>query len=153
LYFCFGLLKSNYKNFDDPGKFREIKTTYLIPRANFAINEIGKNYSTDENILRALRNYAVTTNILLDSIFSNLAKNKNKENHIFHKAIDKFAGFEQQKLSLSQKAILLINSVPQVTSTLVGMKSVNYVKDVRESIKSEYLGKYADYWHNNGFNI
>lgn len=147
------ILKSNYKNFDDPGKFREIKTTYLIPRANFAINEIGKNYSTDENILRALRNYAVTTNILLDSIFSNLAKSKNKENLIFHKAIDKFAGFEQQKLSLSQKAILLINSVPQVTSTLVGMKSVNYVKDVKESIKSEYLEKYADYWHNNGFDI
>ncbi|MDT3695014.1 MAG: aldo/keto reductase [Ignavibacterium sp.] len=144
------ILKTNYKNFDDPGKFREIKTTYLIPRANYAINEIGRNYSNDENILRALRNYAVTTNILLDSIFSNLAKNKNKENLIFHKAIDKFANIEQQKLSLSQKAILLINSVPQVTSTLVGMKSVNYVEDVKKSIKCEYLEKYSDYWHNNG---
>ncbi|MDY0082684.1 MAG: aldo/keto reductase [Ignavibacteriaceae bacterium] len=144
------ILKSNYKNFDDPGKFREVKTNYLIPRANFAINEIGKNYPEDDRAIRTLRNFAVTANILFDSIYSNLAKNKNKENLIFHKVIDKFANINQQKLSLSQKAVLLINSVPKVTSTLVGMKSVNYVEDIKESIKSEYLEKYVDYWHNNG---
>jgi hypothetical protein len=86
----------------------------------------------------------------LDSIFSNLAKNKNLENEMFHSAINKFTNSEQKKLSLSQKTILLINSVPQVTSTLVGMKSTNYVDDVQKSIKSEYIEKYADYWHNNG---
>lgn len=144
------ILKSNYKKFDSPGSFNEIKSTYLIPRANFAINEIGKNYPDDENIVRALRNYAVTTNILLDSIFSELAKKKNQENLVFHKAIDKFTNSEQQKLSLSQKAILLINSVPQVSSTLVGMKSTNYVDDVQKSIKTEFIEKYSAYWHNNG---
>ncbi|HEX9251691.1 MAG TPA: aldo/keto reductase [Ignavibacteriaceae bacterium] len=144
------LLKSNYRKFDNPGNFNELKSTYLIPRANFAINEIGKSYPEDENIVRALRNYAVTTNILLDSIFSNLAKNKNLENEMFHSAINKFTNSEQKELSLSQKTILLINSVPQVTSTLVGMKSTNYVDDVQKSIKSEYIEKYADYWHNNG---
>ena len=144
------ILKSNYRKFDNPGNFNEIKSTYLIPRANFAINEIGKSYPNDENVVRALRNFAVTTNILLDSIFSILAKNKNLDNEIFHKAIDKFANNEQQKLSLSQKAILLINSVPEVTATLVGMKSPNYVDDVQKSIKSEFIGRYKDCWHNNG---
>ncbi len=147
------ILKSNYNKFDDPGRFNEINSTYLIPRANFAINEIGKSYPDDENIVRALRNYAVTTNILLDSIFSNLAKKKNLNNEVFHKAINKFANNEQQKLSLSQKAILLINSVPEVTTTLVGMKSTNYVIDVQKSIKSEFIEGYADYWHNNGISI
>lgn len=144
------ILKTNYTKLDDPGRFNEIKSTYLIPRANFAINEIGKSYPNDENIVRALRNFAVTTNILLDSIFSNLAKKKNSENLAIHKAIDKFANNEQQKLSLSQKAILLINSVPQVSCTLVGMKSVNYVEDVKNSIKNDYFNNFADYWHNNG---
>ncbi|RPI61178.1 MAG: hypothetical protein EHM44_09125 [Ignavibacteriales bacterium] len=144
------ILKSNYRKFENPGNFNEIKSTYLIPRANFAINEIGKSYPDNENIVRALRNYAVTTNILLDSIFSNLAKKKNQDNEIFHKAIDKFANNEQQKLSLSQKAILLINSVPGVTTTLVGMKSISYVDDVQKSINSEYIARYTDYWHNNG---
>jgi hypothetical protein len=144
------ILKSNYRKFDNPGNFSEIKSTYLIPRANFAINEIGKSYPDDENIVRALRNYAVTTNILLDSILSNLAKNKNLENEKFHSAINKFANSEQQKLSLSQKAILLINSVPQVSSTLVGMKNVHYVEDVKKSMKSDYIEKFIDFWHSNG---
>ncbi len=144
------ILKSNYKKFDNPGNFSEIKSTFLIPRANFAINEIGKSYPDDENIVRALRNFAVTTNILLDSIFSNLAKNKNLENEKFHSAINKFANSEQQKLSLSQKAILLINSVPQVSSTLVGMRNPMYVDDVQKSIKSELINEYADFWHDNG---
>lgn len=143
------ILKANYKQFDDPGRFNEIKTTYLIPRANFAVNEIGKNYPGDENIVRSLRNFAVTTNILLASIFSNLAKKKNSENLRFHKAIDNFANNEQQKLSLSQKAILLINSVPSVTCTLVGMKNVTYVQDVLKSIKTGFFENYIDYWHNN----
>jgi aryl-alcohol dehydrogenase-like predicted oxidoreductase len=147
------ILKANYKQFDDPGRFNEIKSTYLIPRANFAVNEINKNYPNDEKIVRSLRNFAVTTNILFDSIFSNLAKKKNLQNLIFHKAIDKIANNEQQKLPLSQKAILLINSVPQVSSTLVGMKSVNYVQDVENSIKSAYFERYSDYWHNNGNSI
>lgn len=142
------ILKSNYKKFDDPGRFNEIKNTYLIPRVNLAINEIGKNYPDDDNIVRALRNFAVTTNILMDSIFSNLAKKKNLENLVFHKAIDKFANSEQHKMSLSQKAILLINSVPSVTCTLVGMKSINYVEDAIKSIKADYVEKFADYWHN-----
>lgn len=145
------ILKSNYNKFDNPGNFNEIKSTFLIPRANFAINEIGKSYPDDLNVIRALRNFAVTTNILLDSIFSNLAKNKNLENEKFHSAINKFANSEQQKLSLSQKAILLINSVQEVSSTLVGMKNLKYVDDVQKSIKSELISKYEEFWHDNGY--
>ena len=145
------ILKQNYSKFDTPGTFNEIKTTYLIPRANYAITEIGKYFSNDENVVRTLRNFAVTTNILLDSIFSNLARNKNLENQIFHKAIDNFTNNEQQKLSLSQKAILLINSVPEVTTTLVGMKSVKYVDDVIKSIKADHIKNIEDFWHNNSF--
>ncbi len=142
------ILKQNIKNFDSPGNFNEIKRTYLIPRVNSAINEIGKNYPNDEKAERGLRNYAVTVNILLDSIFSNLAKDKNFENKKFHEEIDKYANNEQQKLSLSQKAILLINSVPQITSTLVGMRNINYVNDVLKSIKINYVKDYVKIWHN-----
>jgi aryl-alcohol dehydrogenase-like predicted oxidoreductase len=143
-------LKSNYRKFKSVSEFREIKQSYLIPRANFVVSEIEKNFPNDGSVVRSLRNYAVTINILLDSILSNLAKINNLANENFHKAIDKFANSEQQKLSLSQKAILLINSVPQVSSTLVGMRNVNYVEDVQKSIKSEFIKGYADFWHSNG---
>lgn len=143
------IIKSNFKNFNNPGNFYEVKTTYFIPRANFAINEIGKCFPDNENVIRTLRNYAVTTNILMDSIFSNLAGQKNLGNEKFHKAIDKFGNSEQQKLSLSQKAILLINSVPQVSSTLVGMRNLKYVEDVQKSMKHDYYSNYFEFWHKN----
>jgi hypothetical protein len=146
-------LKSNYSKFKSVSEFHDIKQSYLIPRANFAVSEIGKNYPNDEGVIRSLRNYAVTINILLDSVLSNLAKIKNLENERFHKAIDKFANSEQQKLSLSQKAILLINSVPQVSSTLVGMRNMNYIEDVQKSIKSEFIKEYVDFWHSNSFSF
>ncbi len=85
----------------------------------------------------------------MDSIFSNLAGQKNLGNEKFHKAIDKFGNSEQQKLSLSQKAILLINSVPQVSSTLVGMRNLKYVEDVQKSMKNDYYSNYFEFWHKN----
>jgi aryl-alcohol dehydrogenase-like predicted oxidoreductase len=78
-----------------------------------------------------------------------LGHKKNEKNEVFHKSIDKYLKNEQKKLSLSQKAILLINSVPQVTSTLVGMRNEEYVKDVLNSIKTEYLVDSSLFWHNN----
>jgi len=142
------ILKSNYSKFESPDHFQEIKTNYLVPRANFAINEIGKNYQGDENLTRSLRNYAVTTNILLSSILSEFAGKKNSENELFHQEIEKYIGNGQKKLSLSQKAILLINSIPEVSSTLVGMRNEEYVDDVINSINNEYSDNYKEIWHN-----
>ena len=53
-----------------------------------------------------------------------------------------------KKLSLSQKAILLINSIPEVSSTLVGMRNEEYVDDVINSINNEYFDNYKEIWHN-----
>ncbi len=143
------ILRTNYDKFDSPSDFKEIKLNYFVPRANFAINEINKNYTDDVNVTRALRNYAVTTNILLSSIFSDLARKKNKENELFHQSIDKYLNNEHSKLSLAQKSILLINSVAQVSSVLVGMRSEEYVEDAINSIKSDYVINILDFWHNN----
>ena len=54
----------------------------------------------------------------------------------------------KKKLSLSQKAILLINSIPEVSSTLVGMRNEEYVDDVINSIKNKYFDNYKEIWHN-----
>jgi aryl-alcohol dehydrogenase-like predicted oxidoreductase len=142
------ILKNNYSSFQNPGNFQEIKVNYLVPRANFAVNEISKNFPNEENLTRFLRNYAVTTNILLSSIFSELARQKNEENKEIHQEIDKFFNKEKHNLSLSQKSILLINSVPQISSTLVGMRNVDYVEDVINSIQNDFLVDIDNVWHN-----
>ncbi|MCJ7552442.1 MAG: aldo/keto reductase, partial [Ignavibacteriaceae bacterium] len=145
------ILKSNRESFTSPGNFREIKGNHLIPRANYAINQIGQFFD-DNNTVRALRNYAVTTNILLDSIYSNLAKKQNEKNRYIHQKLDAYLSENQKKLSLSQKSVLMINSLLSVTSTLVGMRSELYVDDVIGSIKSDFVGDPSKFWEKDFIN-
>lgn len=146
------ILKTNYNKFESPNQFKEIKEYYLIPRANYAINEIGKQFQDDEEAIRTLRNYAVTTNIILDSIFSELGKKKNITNNSIHESINNFLNDEQRKLPLSRKVILLINSIPEVCTSLVGMRSTKYVEDVLKTMFNDDVFRYAEFWHSNSYN-
>jgi hypothetical protein len=138
------LLKDNYEKFTSPNHFLEIKGLYIIPRANHAINLLSKQFPVDENLVDLLNTYAVTINILMDSIESDLARIWNKKNLDLHRKLDVFMKPNQQMLSLSQKVILMINSLPEVSCTLVGMRNQSYVKDVLSSVKNNYVkGKYG----------
>ncbi len=139
------ILKSNRKNFTSSGNFREIKTYHLIPMSNYAINLLGK-YFDDETAARALRNYAVTVNILLDSIQSSLAKKQNEKNRHIHAKLDMFLNDTQRKLTLSQKVFLMINSLKEVSSALVGMRTEDYVDDVLGSIKADFIENPHKFW-------
>ena len=122
----------------------------MIPRANYAINLLGK-YFDDEKAIRALRNYAVTVNILLDSIQSLLAKKQNEKNRHIHKKIDVFLNESQRNLTLSQKSVLMINSLNSVSSALVGMRNEFYVDDVIRSIKSDFVENSQKFWETEFF--
>lgn len=142
------VLKSNRQNFTSPGNFKEVKIYHLIPMANHAINLLGK-YFDDESTIRSLRNYAVTVNILLDSIQSSIAKKQNEKNNHIHKKLDAYLNDEQRKLSLSQKAILMINSLKEISSTLAGMRNEDYVDDVIGSIQSDFIENPMKFWEKN----
>lgn len=141
------ILKSNRQNFTNPGNFKEVKNYQLIPRANYAINQLGKHFD-DEKAVRTLRNYAVTVNILLDSIYSSLAKRQNEKNTHVHQKLDAYLNNDQKKLTLSQKSVIMINSLQSVTSTLVGMRSEEYVNDIIGSIQSDYVENPGKFWGN-----
>ncbi|MBS4034852.1 MAG: aldo/keto reductase [Ignavibacterium sp.] len=139
------ILKVNRHSFTSAGNFKEVKIYHLIPRANFAINILGK-YFDDENAVRSLRNYAVTVNILLDSIQSSLANKQNEKNRHIHQKLDAYLKDEQKKLSLSQKSVLMLNSLYGVSSTLVGMRNDSYVDDIIGSIKSGFIENPSEFW-------
>jgi len=139
------VIRANRQNFTSPGNFKDVKLYHLIPRANFAINLLGKHFDED-NIVRSLRNYAVTVNILLDSIQSSLAKKQNEKNRHIHQKLDAYLYNEQKKLTLSQKSVLMINSLSGVTSTLVGMRNEEYVNDVYGSMHSDFIENPVNFW-------
>ena len=145
------ILKSNRHNFTSAGNFKEVKIYHLIPRANYAINLLGK-YFDDENAVRSLRNYAVTVNILLDSIQSSLANKQNEKNRHIHQKLNSYLKDEQKKLSLSQKSVLMINSLRSITTTLVGMRNEEYVNDVYGSMQADFIENPANFWEKDFIN-
>src|SRR5690606_28261599 len=140
------ILKKNISSFSNPGNFKEVKGYHLIPRANYAINSLGKQFS-DENAVHSLRNYAVTINILMESIYSSLASKQNAKNSHIHKKLDTFLNEDQRKLTLSQKVVLMINSLENVTATLVGMRTTEYVDDIIGSIYADYISEPVSFWN------
>jgi hypothetical protein len=141
------MLESNYDKFESPNHFTDIKGYHLIPRANFAINEIGKFFQSDDSLEHLLNNFAITVNITLDSIESELARQWNENNKQLHDELDKYLNDEQRDFSLSQKAIAFVNSLNEVSSTLVGMRKIEYVNDVLGSIKFQSNEKLREFWN------
>jgi hypothetical protein len=73
------------------------------------------------------------------SVKSELAKRQNKKNELLHEQLNKYLPENEQQLTLSQKVFLINNSLPSVSSTLVGMRKINYVNNVLEALRRENI--------------
>jgi len=149
LYDCLSLakiIKSTYQGFNSPNHFEEIKNYYLIPRVNYALSMLVGSGMTNEILIKAIKKYAFAVNNLLDSIYGYLAKRYNEGNKELHAKLDSYLNDEQKKLTLSQKSVLMINSLPEVSSTMVGMRKVEFVKDMLVCMKSDYVNDVYDFW-------
>ncbi len=140
------LLESNYDKFESPNQFIDMKGFYLIPRANFVIDTFGNYFEADDNIINLLNNYAVLVNITLDSIESNLARQWNEKNKQMHIKLNKYMDSKQQNLTLSQKAIMFTNALNEISSTLVGMRRVEYVKNILGCMTIHSNSNLKKYW-------
>ena len=89
----------------------------------------------------------MTVNIALDSVESDLARHWNEMNKQLHNELDKHLDNRERKLNLSQKAILFINSLKEISSTLVGMRKIRYVKDVIAYMKIQSDTNLREYWN------
>lgn len=130
------IIQENIERFDSPNSFRDIKGFYLIPRANYAIKTIGDHFKDDAPLIGRLNNYAVATNVILDSIYSRLAKTQNEKNKELHKLVNKNLDKKHHKLSLSAKTLIALNSQKSISSVLVGMRTNEYVEDVISASKN-----------------
>lgn len=140
------LLEENYDKLESPNQFIDMKGYYLIPRANFAISEIGNFFEEENHLIDLLNSFAVTVNITLDSIQSDLAREWNENNKHLHSELNKYLNDEQKDYSLSQKAIAIVNSLNEVSSILVGMRKIEYVNDVLGSMKFQSDEVLKKYW-------
>jgi aryl-alcohol dehydrogenase-like predicted oxidoreductase len=140
------IIAENFKKMKTPEDFFEIRDYYLIPRANYAISLLVKLYSEEKEMLEKIKSYAAEANNLFLILQNNLGEKQNRINSGLHKELNEYLNEAGQAIPLSQKAFLMINSLPQVTSTLVGMRKRIYVDDVLNSIQMNYIKNASKYW-------
>ncbi len=142
------LLKENWKNFGTAENFNDIKKQYLIPRINFALNLLTTSPKLTPEMKQKLEKIAKQINKLveiMDSIYGFIANENHKDLHIkLNTVVEGFEADKFKELTLSQKAILFINSLREISCTLVGMRQQKYVDDVLTALKQGVLVDAAD---------
>lgn len=142
------LLKENWKGFGSIESFNDIKKQFLIPRVNFAITTLAGSPNMTGEMKDKLDKIARQTNkmmSIMDSLYGLLANLRSKDLHVkLNTTIEPDEADSFKELSLSQKAILFINSIKEVSSTLVGMRQQKYVDDVLGALSAGALLNVSD---------
>ena len=137
------LLKENWKSFGSIESFNDVKKQYLIPRVNFALSTLVTSANLTDEMKDKLDKIARQINKLMsimDSLYGALSNLNSKDLHLkLNKAVEPSEADSFKELSLSQKAILFINSLKVVSCTLVGMRQQKYVDDVIGALKTGAL--------------
>lgn len=137
------LLKENWKSFGSIESFNDIKKQFLIPRVNFAFTVMLKSPNLTSEMKSRLDGIARQINKLMniiETIYGILANGRSREIHTKLNSMAAQNGTESfNGLSLSQKEILILNSIEGISCTLVGMRQVGYVENVLESLKQKPL--------------
>jgi hypothetical protein len=142
------LLKENWKNFGSIESFNDVKKQFLIPRVNYAFSTMLKSSNMTGVMKNRLDKIARQVNKLMGIIETIYGIMANTRSETLHKKLNKFIDQEKlgqfDKLSLSQKSILLINSLQEVSCTLVGMRQKKYVEDVIGSLSVNVIENAKD---------
>jgi aryl-alcohol dehydrogenase-like predicted oxidoreductase len=132
------VLKENWKNFSSIENFNDVKKQFLIPRVNYAFTVMLRSPNITNEMKTKLDAIARQINKLVDIIETIYGLMANTRSQAIHKKLDKLIDEskypEFKNLTLSQKAILLLNSVEEISCTLVGMRQKKYVEDVVGSL-------------------
>jgi aryl-alcohol dehydrogenase-like predicted oxidoreductase len=144
------MLKENWKNFGSIESLNDLKKQYLIPRVNYAITSLVTSPAASEEMKDKLDRLAKQTNKLMgimDSIYGLKANFRSKDLHLkLNTIVDSEEADLFKELSLSQKAILFVNSIKSVSCVLVGMRQEKYVNDVVEALKTPVLKNIKEKW-------
>jgi aryl-alcohol dehydrogenase-like predicted oxidoreductase len=138
--------EGNWREFASVEEWRDISQSVLAPRIQYAFGILRPYTQDNPALFTFLTNYAEHVDEAFEYI-SNYYTNRGHERSMkIHHALNALMGEDYFELSLSQKAVLLIRSLPQVSSVLVGMRSDEYVEDSVYSLQAKPLTRAAEIW-------
>ena len=138
--------EGNWREFASTEEWLEISEKIIAPRIQYAFNILRPIAQQVPGVFTFLTNYAES----IDEAFEHLTNYYGNRGHLramkMHQALDSLIGPDYSGLSLSQKAVLLIRSLPQVSSVLVGMRSEEYVEDVVYGLQAAAVPNATEIW-------
>lgn len=138
------ILKENWKSFGSIENFNDVKKQFLIPRVNYAFTVMLRSPNITGEMKNRLDAIARQINKLMDIIETIYGLMANTRSKAIHKKLDKLVDEnlypDFKNLTLSQKAVLLLNSLPEISCTLVGIRQKKYIDDVAGSLKMPVIG-------------
>jgi aryl-alcohol dehydrogenase-like predicted oxidoreductase len=123
------LVDENWKFFGSIEHFNDTVSQLFAPRIDFLTNFFDEKID-DENIKDFFGRYIKEVYKLLNFVSNYYKLRADKRSNFINNLINKNLDAKFQDLTLSQKAILLLNSVEGVSCVLVGMRKESYVVDV-----------------------
>lgn len=122
-------VKDNTLTFGSYEHLTDMIENYFSPRVNYLMDYF-ENKISDDFTLKSFDKY-ITEVLRLFSYLSNFYRTfAEKRSKLVHTIINDYCDAKFHKLSLSQKAILLVNSIDGVDCVLVGARQEKYVEDV-----------------------
>lgn len=142
------LLKENWKSFGSIESFNDVKKQFLIPRVNYAFTVMLTSPNITEEMKDRLDKIARQVNKLasiVETIYGIKANNGSRQ---LHKELNELMGGNEsfKSLTLSQKALLMINSLDGISCTLVGMRQNKYVDDIVSCLKFPAIENAVEKW-------
>lgn len=139
------ILEEYLSKFNGAAHFKDMRIQYFVPRANYAIKTLTPMLKT-ENELLMLNTYSMLVNDVFGLVTDYLNGKTNKQNEEIHRELNNFLPEEIHEIPLSQKALIMINSLENVSCTLVGMRSSEYVADVLSAVEKGCFPACALFW-------
>lgn len=128
-YLTFGrIVEENWKFFGSIEHYNDILTQLFAPKIDFLIKFFDEKIR-DENVKDFFGRYIKECYKLLNFVSNYYKMRADKRSKFLNSIIDKNLDDKFHILTLSEKAILLLNSVKGVNCVLLGMRKEKYVED------------------------
>lgn len=128
--FTFGkIIDENWKYFGSIEHFNDNVEHHFVPKINYLIEQFDTHYQ-NEDTLEFLKKLLNNIYIMLNLVSNHYKMKASKRSSFINKCINDLTDENFHKLTLSQKAIALINSIDGVSCVLVGARKDKYVDDI-----------------------
>lgn len=122
-------IKNNWEKFGTIEQVNDIIEHFFANRINILVDFFEEKI-TDDDYNKQFDKYLKIVFRLLNMVQNHYKESASRRSSFLHEIINEYLDDTHKNLTLSEKAVLVISSVPGITSVLTGMRKEKYVEDI-----------------------